>query len=252
MVVSPLETSRGDAEGERLKGVTVLVVEDDDDSRELLSELLGGLGATCVPASSGNQARALFLKNPPDIVVSDLWMPDGDGFELARRIRSLPPEQGGLIPAIAVSAASNTEEALMAGYHVLIGKPYDPFEIVQAIEEFLRTDHEVPSLHAPWTVSSPATGAVVATFDGYVRVSDIRACMGVLVRHLQRQDCEVVLDFRRLTGFSLAAASVAERIVWPMRHAVLHVRIVGGPKAARLVSVGACRVLGLSYRVENG
>jgi CheY-like chemotaxis protein len=249
MVACPIETpSRPDAN--RLGGVTVLVVEDDDDSRELLAELLTELGASCRAASSGNEALATFVQKPPEIVVSDLWMPDGDGFELVRRIRSFPPEQGGLVPAIAVSAASNTEEALMAGYHVLIAKPYDPTVIIEAIEEFSRT--EEASAPAPWTVSAPPPGdALVVTFVGHVRASDAKACMEVVLRHLQRQTCEVVLDLRQLTGFSVAAASVAERVVWPMRQAVRDVRIVGGPKVARLVAAGACRALGLPYRVES-
>jgi CheY-like chemotaxis protein len=249
MVASPIEPpSRPDAN--RLGGVTVLVVEDDDDSRELLAELLTELGASCRAARSGNEALATFMQKPPDVLVSDLWMPDGDGFELVRRIRSLPPEEGGLVPAIAVSAASNTEEALMAGYHVLIAKPYDPTVIIEAIEEFART--EEPSARGAWTVSAAPGDVVFVTFVGHVKASDARASMEALLRHLQRQTCEVVLDLRQVTSFSVAAASAGERVVWPMRQAVRDVRIVGGPKAARLVVAGACRVLGLPYRVETG
>ena len=81
--------------------------------------------------------------------MSDLWMTDGDGFDLIRRIRTVRPEKGGLIPAIAVSAGSNAEQALMAGYHVLLGKPYDPQRLLEIIEQFVRADDETPSLQAP-------------------------------------------------------------------------------------------------------
>ncbi len=139
MLGAPPEATR-EPEGPKLNGRTVVLVEDDDDSRQLLCELLSEMGATCLSAGSGNQALALFAQASPDVLVSDLWMADGDGFELIRAIRALPPEKGGLTPAIAVSAASNAEEALMAGYHVLIAKPYDPFKLATAIEEFSRTD----------------------------------------------------------------------------------------------------------------
>ncbi|MGH7439391.1 MAG: response regulator [Polyangiaceae bacterium] len=223
----------------------------DDDSRELLCELLGEMGATCIPASSGNEAFAHFSETPPDILVSDLWMCDGDGFDLVRRIRALPPEQGGLVPAIAVSAASNVEEALMAGYHVLIAKPYDPTKIADAIEEFAHAETPPPSVPSPWTLSSPRDGTVVIAFAGHVKASHMRACVEHLLPHLRAQPCEVVADFRQLTQLSLAAASVAERAVWPMRHSIRRVSIVGGSRAARLVASAACRSLGLAYTFDD-
>jgi CheY-like chemotaxis protein len=235
----------------RLGGLTLLVAEDDLDARELLCEFFSEMGATCLPASSGNQAFAQFIEKHPDILISDVWMPDGDGFELVRRIRALPPEQGGLTPALAVSAASNTEEALMAGYHALIAKPYDPSKIVEAIEDFFGTESQAPPLRAAWTASSPESGTVVLTFVGHVRAGDMRDCIEVLLRHLEKGPCDVIADFRKLTGFSVAAASVAERAVWPMRQAIRRVCIVGGPKLARLVATGACRVLGLRYSIED-
>lgn len=235
-----------------LKGIVALIVEDDRDSREMMCTFLRELGATCVDAASGDQAFRLFREGRPDIIISDLWMPDGDGFELIRRVRALPPEEGGLIPAIAVSAASNTEEALLAGFHLLIAKPCDPQHLVDAVEEFLHGADQAPSLQVPWTVSSPEAGVVHLTFVGFVRVSDMRACADVLSRHLERQPCDLVVDFRGLTGFSLAAGSAAERAVWPHRSAIRSVHIKGGPRSARLVAAGSCRMLGLRYSIEKG
>ena len=230
-----------------LHGLAVLVVEDDRDSRELLTEFFTDAGATCLTAASGNEAFKLFVEKRPDILVSDLWMSDGDGFALIRAIRSLPPGQGGLTPAIALSGGGTADQALMEGYHVLIPKPCDPTKVVEIIQEFLRTEEEGPSARAPWTLSSPASGTVVLTFAGANRATDVKACMDVLLRHLQRQPCEIIVDMRKVTGFSWAGASVAQRAIWSQRQSIRRVRLIGGSKSARLMAAGACRVLGLHY-----
>jgi CheY-like chemotaxis protein len=235
----------------RLEGLRVLVVEDDADCRDLLNEFLGALGAMCICTLSGRQAFDEFSRRPPDVLVSDLWMADGDGFDLIRRIRTLPPDQGGLVPAIAVSAGSNTEQALMAGYHVLLAKPYDPQRLVEIIDQFVLADSESPALQAPWTLSTPSAGVVLITFAGNVRAGDVRAAMAVLVSHLEKP-CEIIADCQRVTGFALAAASVAERAVWAKRDRIRHVRVISGSGVARLVAAAACTVLGLKYRVESG
>ncbi|HEV3190368.1 MAG TPA: response regulator [Polyangiaceae bacterium] len=233
-----------------LEGLTVLVVDDDADCRDLLKEFLGGCGATCICTSSGRLAIDEFSRSPPDILVSDLWMTDGDGFDLIRRIRTMRPDQGGLIPAIAVSAGSNAEQALMAGYHVLLAKPYDPQRLVEIIDQFVRADNETPSLQAPWTLSTPSEGVVLMTFAD-VQAGDVRAAMAVLRSHLEKP-CEIIADCQRVTSFALPAASVAERAVWARRHHIRHVRVISGSGLARLVAAAACTVLGLKYKVESG
>jgi CheY-like chemotaxis protein len=231
--------------------LTVLIAEDDGDTREVLSESLALSGACCWVASSGEEAFELFNKWRPDVVLSDLWMPDGDGFELIHRIRLLPPELGGLTPAVAISAAGNAEQALMAGFHLLVAKPYDFSTLAGILEEFLRADDALPLVGTPWSITSPYPGTVLMTFVGFVGTADARAAMKRLLVNLEEGPCKIVVDCRRITGFSLVAASVAERTVWPKRHAILHVRIVGGPLLARAVASAACRMLGLGCTVES-
>ncbi len=235
----------------RLEGLRVLVVDDDADCRDLLKEFLGSCGVICICSPSGRQAFDEFSSFPPDILVSDLWMTDGDGFDLIRLVRNLHPDKGGLIPAIAVSAGANAEQALMAGYHVLLAKPYDPQRLVEIIDQFVRADNESPSLQAPWTLSTPSEGVILMTFAGQVQAGDVRAAMAVLQSHLEKP-CAIIADCQRVTGFALPAASVAERAVWAKRHHIRHVRVISGSGLARLVAAAACTVLGLRYKVESG
>jgi signal transduction histidine kinase/DNA-binding response OmpR family regulator len=112
----------------RLEGVRVLVVEDDDDSREFLTEALEQRGATVAAANGVAAALAKFEVFRADIIVSDIAMPDIDGYELMRRVRSLPRERGGSTPAIAVTAHTRAEVRELvraAGYHQLEPKPVD-------------------------------------------------------------------------------------------------------------------------------
>jgi CheY-like chemotaxis protein len=132
-VVLPVSTRAG-----RLSGVRMLIVEDDADSRELLAEFMVSLDAEVSTASSGREGFVLFAMERPAIVVSDLWMPEGDGYEMIQRIRSLPASQGGATPAIAISAAENARKALQAGYQAFFAKPYDADRIADAVERFVR------------------------------------------------------------------------------------------------------------------
>jgi CheY-like chemotaxis protein len=233
-----------------LFGLTALVAEDDSDSRELLTQLVKARGATCIAAATGYKAFDEFRCRGPDIVVSDLWMPDGDGFELIRRIRALPPEQGGLTPAIAVSAGVNTERALMAGYHAMLAKPLEPDRVVVVIEQFLGVDTERASSPSPWILSAPSRGTLLLTLSGYVGTSHTRAAVEVLLDHLE-WPTEIVVDCRRLTGFSPAVASIAHQMAWTKRHLVHRVRILGGPASARWVATAVCTMLGIDCAVEE-
>jgi CheY-like chemotaxis protein len=235
----------------RLTGLNLLVVEDHADTREMLCAHLTDSGAICARAASGNEAFRTFARQRPGILLSDVWMPDGDGFALIRRIRALSPEEGGLTPAIAISAEANAEQLLMEGYHVMVPKPVDLDEMVNILEEFLRAAADFPSRRTSWTVSSLGPEAVVLALTGYVRPADMRAASAVLTRYLEGQSCEVVVDLRRLTGFSLAVASVAEQALWAQRHAIRHVRILGGSVWARAVVTSTCRLMGLGCSVEG-
>jgi CheY-like chemotaxis protein len=118
----------------QLRGLRVLIVDDDEDSRYAVAEFLRMEGADVVSASSGNEGFGVFVMQRPAVIVSDLWMPDGDGYEFIRMIRGLPAELGGLTPAIAVSAAANRADAIRSGFEVFMAKPFDPSELVDNIK----------------------------------------------------------------------------------------------------------------------
>ena len=109
-----------------LPGVHVLIVEDNEDSRFLLTDVLEYCGALVTSVSSAEEARALLSRVRPDILVSDLAMPGLDGYALIRSVRARPPESGGRIPAIAITAFSedyDSRRALDAGFDAYMRKP---------------------------------------------------------------------------------------------------------------------------------
>jgi PAS domain S-box-containing protein len=118
---------------ERLDGLKVLVVDDETDTRELLKAGLGRCGAEVTAAASAAEALDAISAGVPDLLISDIGMPEVDGYELIRRIRQLPAESGGKVPAIALTAYARTEDrmqALRAGYHMHVPKPVELAELV--------------------------------------------------------------------------------------------------------------------------
>jgi PAS domain S-box-containing protein len=119
-----------------LAGITVLAVEDEPDTRELLRRFLIECGANAVMAASAGEALDIIDRQRVDVVVSDIGMPEVDGYELVRLIRARPPDRGGNIPAAALTAFARSEDrtrALLAGYQTHIAKPVDPAELIAAI-----------------------------------------------------------------------------------------------------------------------
>jgi PAS domain S-box-containing protein len=119
-----------------LDGLQVLVCEDEADARELIEAVLVECRATAVTVGSVAEAMDRFRESVPDVLVSDIGMPDASGYELIRQVRALPPEQGGRVPAIALTAyASMTDRtrALMEGFQNHVSKPTEPQELVAAI-----------------------------------------------------------------------------------------------------------------------
>jgi PAS domain S-box-containing protein len=117
----------------RLAGVRVLVVDDEPDARTLLRQLFEEHDAVVSTAASVAEAIAALQALRPDVLVSDIGMPDADGYTLIRRVRALPPEQGGRTPAIALTAYARAEDrvrAIAAGFQHHLSKPIEPAELL--------------------------------------------------------------------------------------------------------------------------
>ena len=128
------------AEGE-LAGLKVVVVDDQSDARDLIKRVLEGAGARARLAGTVDEALQLIVGDTPDVLLSDIGMPEADGFELLRRVRRLAPEQGGRVPAIALTAFARSEDrtkVLRAGFLVHIAKPVDPAELVATVASVAR------------------------------------------------------------------------------------------------------------------
>ncbi len=119
-----------------LEGVDVLVVDDEADARELLSALLARCKMRVTAAATVEEAIALVTKNRPDIVISDIGMPEADGYVLIKRLRALAPQDGGRTPAVALTAFARTEErtkALVSGFNMHVPKPVEPAELLAVL-----------------------------------------------------------------------------------------------------------------------
>jgi PAS domain S-box-containing protein len=119
-------------------GVRVLIVEDDPETRDIIAAILERAGFSYRVATRASEALAVLDDWQPDVIVSDIGMPDIDGYEFARQLRSRSADQGGQIPALALSAfarGSDRELALRAGYQAHIAKPVEPADLVRAIAE---------------------------------------------------------------------------------------------------------------------
>jgi signal transduction histidine kinase/CheY-like chemotaxis protein len=138
------EPRAGTKDGSRgnLDGLRVLIVDDDAESLVLAREVLRRSGADVRACSTAGAALDVFRSWRPDVVVSDIEMPGEDGYQLIRRIRALPVEDGGRTPAIALTAyggAHNRRRALDAGFHIHVAKPVEPGELTTIIAELART-----------------------------------------------------------------------------------------------------------------
>jgi CheY-like chemotaxis protein len=139
---SPSRTRERDQNGDRPPdGLTVLLVDDEEDAREALRLILQQNGMVVTTAASAREAFDLVERLQPDILLSDVAMPGEDGLSLIRRVRLLPPGGGGLIPAAALSAyagAGDRRSALLAGFQDHIAKPVDPAHLLAVIARMAR------------------------------------------------------------------------------------------------------------------
>ena len=135
VVDSPTERQRVS-----LSGVRVLVVDDEPDARELVGLALSDAGARIETAGSAREALKVIEGFRPHVLVSDVGMPEMDGYELMRQVRALEPKIGA-IPAVALTAYTRTSDkmkAISAGFTMHVGKPVSPEELVAVVENLAR------------------------------------------------------------------------------------------------------------------
>ena len=130
-----------------LTGLRVLVVDDQADTRNFLSFMFEEYGAIATAVASVDEALAVIEQAKADILISDIGMSEQDGYTLIRKLRSLEPEKGGRIPAIALTAYTREEdrlEALRAGFQQHLSKPIDPTKLIAMVVNVLKLPLEVP------------------------------------------------------------------------------------------------------------
>ncbi len=130
-----------------LKDVRVLVVEDDPDTRELLKTVLERCGAEVIAVRSSSDALAEIERAKPSVLVSDIAMAGENGYGLIQKIRSLRPEQGGRVPAVALTAyaaPADRRRALLAGFQTHLAKPVEPDELLAVIASLSSGPQEAP------------------------------------------------------------------------------------------------------------
>jgi CheY-like chemotaxis protein/anti-sigma regulatory factor (Ser/Thr protein kinase) len=128
-----------------LAGVRALVVDDEDDARELIETVLTQYGADVVAVSSAMEAYKLITttlpQGRPDVMVTDIGMPGEDGYSLLRRVREWERDRGAYIPAVALTAYGRSEDrtrALRAGFQMHVAKPVEPDELATVISSLIR------------------------------------------------------------------------------------------------------------------
>ncbi|MBE9000687.1 PAS domain S-box protein [Nostoc sp. LEGE 12447] len=127
-------------ESSLLSNTQVLVVDDEPDIRDLVSFILQDYGVQVTAVSSAQEALQALSESIPDVLISDIGMPRTDGYMLMREVRSRSPQEGGRVPAIALTAYAgemNQQQALAAGFQMHISKPVDPDVLVKAIVDLI-------------------------------------------------------------------------------------------------------------------
>ncbi|HEY9748393.1 MAG TPA: response regulator [Allocoleopsis sp.] len=128
-----------------LKGVRVLIVDDEADARSYLVAVLEQCEAEVIAATSAQEALELLLAKQPHVIVSDIGMPEEDGYSLIRRIRALSADQGGAIPAVALTAYARAEDrtkVIAAGFQIHIPKPVEPAELATVVASLAQRNNQ--------------------------------------------------------------------------------------------------------------
>lgn len=124
----------------RLEGINILVVDDEADTRSWLKAGLESHGASVAAAGSADEAIESISVQIPDVLISDIGMPLADGYELIKRLRQQPSDQGGRLPAIALTAYARAEDrlrALRAGYQMHVAKPVELTELITVVASLM-------------------------------------------------------------------------------------------------------------------
>lgn len=119
-----------------LSGMRILVIDDEQDARELIQEVLTQYEADVITAASAMEGLEILKRQRPDVMISDIGMPEKDGYQFIREVRSLPATHGGKTPAIALSAFAHSEDrtrAMIAGYQMHLSKPVESHELIASI-----------------------------------------------------------------------------------------------------------------------
>jgi PAS domain S-box-containing protein len=130
----------------RLDGISILVVDDEEDARFLIAKLLSKAGAQVHNAGSAHEAIEELKRISPDILISDIGMPGADGYSLIRSVRALPAELGGRVPAIALSAYTRTEDRIRSiseGFQIHLAKPADAVELLAVVQSLFNATRNV-------------------------------------------------------------------------------------------------------------
>jgi CheY-like chemotaxis protein len=134
--------------GDELSNARVLIVEDDRDVREIMKVILDAHGAHTAVAANAAEGLSVLRTFLPELLLSDISLPDEDGYDFLRRVRALPVNEGGNTPAVAVSGhvyTADREQAFNAGFQAFIAKPVNPGSLVECVKGFVergRTDTE--------------------------------------------------------------------------------------------------------------
>lgn len=129
-----------------LNGIQVLVVDDEPDSREFVAFVLEQVGAKVLTATTAAEALTMLIRSKPTVLLSDIGMPDMDGYMLMQQVRALPPEQGGQVSAIALTAYAgdfNQQQALQAGFQHHVSKPIEPERLIQVISSLIKSTRAI-------------------------------------------------------------------------------------------------------------
>jgi PAS domain S-box-containing protein len=122
--------------GPELKGLHVLVVDDEEDARQLVTAVLEKCGTKVTAVTTAAEALSALQTLRPDVLISDLGMPAEDGYSLIKKVRALPASQGGQTPAAALTAYARVEDrmkVLRAGFQIHLPKPVEPAELVAVV-----------------------------------------------------------------------------------------------------------------------